>query len=534
MGETRVDLHHLLEDLRDAYPGGVEETILTEIVANSLDSGARRIALDADPAHATLTVVDDGSGMQRRDLARYHDLAASTKTRGQGIGFAGVGIKLGLLVCDEVVTETRRGKSHAATTWSLSSRHKAPWKWLATPPGMVGERGTAVRLRLANALSPLLDPGFAEATLRRHFEALLDPTLDEMLLPLYRHPVDFEVNGRQVARGATRAAESAPLSIRLTRKRKPSALGWLVREAAPLAEDRRGVAISTYGKVIKRGWDWLGVSPASPERIAGLIEAPELASCLTLNKGDFIRSGPRGATYLAYRRAIQEAVTRRLVEWGDARDSGEQAQRRAARPVERDLESVLVDLADDFPMLASLVEQRLGGQRKLPIGRPGASSSASAFLAASLGSAAEAARPASPTATVEAGPAPVTNGDGSPETGVTSPPESAPAVLPTDAGPRRPARYGLAIQFACRPDDAELARLVDTTVWVNDAHPAYKRAVASRSEGYHLALSVALALAPLAAESSGQQDFLNAFLSRWGEALEKPGAGRKGVTKRAR
>ncbi len=116
MGETRVDLLHLLEDLRDAYPGAIEETILTEIVANSLDSGAGPIVLTADPESSTLTVVDDGSGMQRRELSGYHDLATTTKTRGRGIGFAGVGIKLGLLVCDEVLTETRRGKQHVATT----------------------------------------------------------------------------------------------------------------------------------------------------------------------------------------------------------------------------------------------------------------------------------------------------------------------------------------------------------------------------------------------------------------------------------
>lgn len=103
MGETRVDLHRLLEDLRDAYPGALEETILTEVVANSLDSGATCLRVTTDPAAAILTIVDDGSGMRRRDLVRYHDLAASTKTRGQGIGFAGVGIKLGLLVCEEVV-----------------------------------------------------------------------------------------------------------------------------------------------------------------------------------------------------------------------------------------------------------------------------------------------------------------------------------------------------------------------------------------------------------------------------------------------
>lgn len=536
MGETRVDLHHLLEDLRDAYPGSVEETILTEIVANSLDSGARRIMFRADPAASTLTVLDDGSGMQRRDLARYHDLATSTKTRGAGIGFAGVGIKLGLLVCEEVVTETRRGKSHAATTWSLSSRHKAPWKWLPTPPGMVGVQGTAVRLRLSNPLSPLLDAGFVEAALRRHFEALLDPGLDELMLPLYRHAIEFEVNGGIVAREAARGAEIAPLSIRLMRKRKPSAVGWLTREPAPLPDDRRGVAISTYGKVIKRGWDWLGVTPTSPDRVAGLIEAPALAECLTLNKGDFIRTGPRGAIYLAYRRAIQEAVTQQLVAWGDSRDGGEPAQRRASRPVERDLENVLVDLADDFPMLASLVEQRLGGQRRLPIGRPGAASDASAFLAASMGAGAEsdATRETVDTAVAVPEEAPNGNGGAASAASTGSEPDAAtppPAItqLPAAAGPKRPARYGLTLQYQTRDEDPELARLVDATVWINDAHPAYRRAVASRSEGYHLALSVALALAPLAVEAGGQHDFVTAFLSRWGEALDKPkGRGRSG------
>jgi nitrogen fixation/metabolism regulation signal transduction histidine kinase len=98
MGETRVDLLHLLEDLRDAYPGSLEETILTEIMANSLDSGASVVSFASDPTQNMLTAVDNGSGMQRRDLARFHDIAASNKVRGQGIGFAGVGIKLGLLI----------------------------------------------------------------------------------------------------------------------------------------------------------------------------------------------------------------------------------------------------------------------------------------------------------------------------------------------------------------------------------------------------------------------------------------------------
>jgi len=62
VGETRVDLLHLLEDLRDAYPGSLEETIASEIVANSLDSRASTVVFTADPGGRTLCVVDDGQG----------------------------------------------------------------------------------------------------------------------------------------------------------------------------------------------------------------------------------------------------------------------------------------------------------------------------------------------------------------------------------------------------------------------------------------------------------------------------------------
>jgi hypothetical protein len=86
------------------------------------------------------------------------------------------------------------------------------------------------------------------------------------------------------------------------------------------------------------------------------------------------------------------------------------------------------------------------------------------------------------------------------------------------AGRRRLARYGLLVQFESRPADGELAHLVDSTIWINDAHPAYARAVASRSLGYHMALAVALALAPLAVEARDEHTFITQFLAHWGSA----------------
>ena len=528
MGETRVDLLHLLEDLRDAYPGATEETILTEIVANSLDSGATTITITTDPTAPALTIVDDGMGMRRRELARYHDIAASTKVRGERIGFAGVGIKVGLLVSREVLTETRLGKHHVATSWGLSSRHRAPWRWVA-PPGLVVVRGTAVRLTLGNALSPLLDPGFIEGVVRRHFQPLLDPALAEMLSGRYPRAVCFVVNGTRLEKQGWSGQDVAPIAVRLARKRKPAAAGYMVRDHLPIPEERRGIAVSTFGKVIKRGWDWLGVTPGAAEHVGGLIEVPDLAECLTLNKADFVRGGPRGATYLAYRKAVQEAVSRQLALWGDVRDAGEPARRRAARPVERDLEAVLIELADEFPLLTTLVEQRAGGQRRLPAARPGAGPDGGQGLATLL---AASASTSAPDVREPAPPAPVGAETGEPVAGPLerakpaqpSPPETR---LPVPRGPRRPARYGLSIKFEARPDDPELARLVESTVWVNETHPAYCRAVAARSEGYHIALATALALAPLSVEPAKEHAFIIAFLTSWGAALGRRKGGRR-------
>ena len=516
MGETRVDLLHLLEDLRDAYPGSTEETILTEIVANALDSGASTITIAADPTAPALTIVDDGSGMRRRDLARYHDIAASTKTRGAGIGFAGVGIKIALLVCAEVLTESRRGRHHVASVWHLASRQKAPWRWVP-PPGLVAARGTAVRLTPSSALSPLLDPGFIEGALRRQFAPLFDLALTDTLRDHYPRGVSFLLNGRRIETAVAGGAETAPIAIRMGRKRKPVGAGYLVRERSALPEERRGVAISTFGKVIKRGWDWLAVAPAAADCVGGLIEVPPLAESLTLNKADFIRTGTRGATYLAYRKAIQEAVTHQLAAWGDSPQPAEQARRRAARPVERDLETVLAELADDFPLLATLVEQRAGGQRRLSATAGSETTapvfSASATNGARVTSADEVADSSGVEAHATDAPPAI------PGAAVMAPPVVE--AVPGGGRERRAPRYGLGIQFEARPDDPELAQLVESTVWVNESHPAYRRAVASRSEGYHVALAVAMALAPLAVDPVKEHRFITAFLATWGAAIDR-------------
>jgi hypothetical protein len=525
MGETRVDLVHLLEDLRDAYPGSLEETILTEIVANALDSGATRLDFWIGAEEASVVAIDDGTGMTKRELGRYHDLATTSKRRGRGIGFAGVGIKLGLLACEEVVTETLRGGVRAATRWRLSNRSRAPWSWIE-PPMHLEESGTAIELRLSNALSHLLDAAFLEAVVLRNFQPLFEPEFLDVLTPFYRSGLTVRIDGRVVV-GPIRTSERVPVELRIGRQRKSSAVGYLARHGDALPESERGLAISTLGKVIRRGWDWIGLTPADGDRVEGLIEVPALAEALTLNKGDFLRTGQRGALFLAYRKAIQEAVSAQLAVWGETPTSRRQAR---TRPMERDLDRVLGELASDFPLLATLTERRSGGQRRLALG-------GAEFGGDSPFGPGEFLRSASLPAPTEDPGSGIAGGDGTSKGDVPRGPpasrgDTAPAPgadtdasagagstqLPGRARRRKKVKLSLEIRFESRPGDERLGRLIESTVWVNDAHPAYRRASSTRSEGYHIALTVATALAPLTVEPARAQEFINRFLARWGEA----------------
>jgi hypothetical protein len=370
-----------------------------------------------------------------------------------------------------------------------------------------------VLLRLENPLSLLLDPGFLESTVLRHFQPFFEPEFIDILAASYPRGFNIAVDDRVIV-GPNRPAPRSAITLRIGRQRKPSGIGYLSRHDEPLPEHERGLAISTLGKVIRRGWDWLGMTPAEPDRIEGLIEVPTLAESLTLNKGDFLRTGPRGALFLSYRKAIQHAVGAQLEAWGAA--PSVPTRGHGARPIERDIRRVLGDLADEYPLLSTLVERTAGGQRKLPFGER-------ASMDPQGISGGEAPAPDDALSMDESQP-----GDGASDSGSASSdevreskpmsPPPAEVSLPGRKRTRKPATLSLHIRVETLEDELVLGRLVESTVWVNDAHPAYARAVASRAEAYHVALTVASALAPLAVEPEGAHRFISAFLARWGTA----------------
>ena len=513
--ETRINLKHLLEDIRDTYACSVEEVIITELVANALDSGATRLEFSAESDKRILRCVDNGEGMSRDQLKSYHDIAASTKERGHGIGFAGIGAKLSLLVSESVVTETCGPHgSRGATYWHLISSNRAPWKFIPSNGFVTAPRGTAVQITFSSATSQLGDPQFVTSTILKHFYTLLDLEMwNQILRFIYPKGVEVFVNGQKVVVPNMKDRKFFKVHIG-ARNRRPIGIGYLMRcESTEIPFS--GIAVSTYGKVIKNGWEWLGIQPKRYQEITGLVEIPGLAEILTTNKADFLSDAAGLKKYYRYRKAVQESILAVLAQMGESSEGESLTTSRELTSLSREIESALGTLVSDFPELESLV-----GIRSRTI------LSSASFSNEKL----RVTHETDPIKTVCA------------ENTVTSESvavshaeqighsigEPSLVLTPSSNGDilKRTQKKGpkLKISYEAFTETSEplpLGRMIEDTIWVNTAHPAWKKAVEENLEEYHVLLSVACILSQFLGERHTAHDFISRFLASWGQPLQK-------------
>ncbi len=487
--ETRVNLKHLLEDIRDSYNMPLEEAILTELVANALDSKATKIDFLISPSDAKFTIQDNGQGMKKNKIKDYHDIAITTKIRGKGIGFAGIGAKLSLLISKAVITETKgeRG-SRCATEWYLARDNRAPWKFLPFSENIKSPRGTAITIELLTKNSPLLSDAFVFKTIRKHFYPLLQKKFQNAILNhIYKKGVEFFVNGKKIGL-EEQEIPSGFKTFRVILGKKTKILagfGYLGKSEKELAPELSGIGVSTYGKVIKWGWDWLGILPKSPFKIYGLVEIPVLSEILTTNKSDFLRDSNSLKKYYKYRKAIQEAVLPLLDELGEERFSFESDLKRL-KPLEKEIEESLRYLLNNFPELTPLV-----GVRRKTFGDGN-------FMENN-------------EQAVRIIPEEIKN-----QEKIEEELEKKIKEVSQSSANEKMKIPTLAIGFEKNSSPSELARIIKNTILVNTGHPAYLKSKAENSEGYHLLLCVAWVLSKYLEESHSPQDFIGQFLATWG------------------
>ena len=90
------DGEHILEDFRDMYDN-VDLIVIFEVISNSIDINATRVELTLSQTKLDeyeLSFLDNGPGMNEEKFEDFQVAGRSDKTKGSGIGFAGIGAKL--------------------------------------------------------------------------------------------------------------------------------------------------------------------------------------------------------------------------------------------------------------------------------------------------------------------------------------------------------------------------------------------------------------------------------------------------------
>jgi hypothetical protein len=519
MNETRVNLQHLLEDIRDSYTSPLEEIILTELVANALDSKATRIDFDIDTELKFIRCTDNGTGMKRGAIKNYHNIAASTKTRGSGIGFAGVGAKLSLLIAQQVVTESKGGYgSHCATTWQLTGPYRAPWKFIPFSDKINNPRGTSVAIHFTDNQSHLLKIDFVKDTILKHFYPLLNKKIMRDLLKyFYKKPIEFFINGQPILVPENGQDELLHwFNIRQGKSRAPIGVGYLTKtlnqlnwlekmlgKNDQLTSLRPGLYISTFGKVIKGGWEWLGILPKNSEALAGIVEIPALAEILTTNKNDFLSDAASLKKYYKYRKAIQEAVLPILESLGENREKSEIAPEKIIKPLNKTIDQALNNLVDDFPELESLM-----GSKFKPAGGKADKKQTEPEL----------------NTTDETGDRqPKDNTNKNPDNNQIKETSPKGTEKSGSKNPVKARQTGIQIVLGEINDTPNLilGRIIDNTLTINTKHPAWQKVKTLGFQEYHILLTVAVILSEFLEMQKSPQEFINRFLQAWSTQEKK-------------
>jgi len=502
--ESSVNYRNLVRDLAEMYPFDVSEVVLVEVVANALDAGATRIAIDLRDGERTLVVCDNGAGMTASQFDEYHDFAVGLKTRGMGIGFAGIGAKISFNIADRVVTETRSDSFTGGSDWYLEPKSKLVWEDLK--PTHLTARGTRVEVRFSRT-ARLSYSGTQDivGVVRRHYLPLTEIGFLDLYEDLghYSKGLRFVVNGQAVRPGSiveelclSHVKEFFPTSAG---KRVGYGLLGLADIEYPVGPDICGVLLCTRGKVIKGDLFNQFPGPLGP-RLFGLVEIPGLVEFLTTAKTDFVRKGKHRQFERLYdpvRRQFKQWLTDLGVEPTETTDTEEAAK----------LERELKRLVEDVPELSSF----FGFRTRKDVHVPRSDGT-------TLGTETEGTEPTLP----------VGEGQGRHGLGIRDVGDQPGTAVIEDreAGREkvepisRTARRGPKIAFAHAPERVDLAWVDGHNIVINTAHPCYTRASSSATlRRLHSLFSIATAIQRFLGteEQSPDLGFVDRMMAAWGQ-----------------
>jgi len=494
---SRVNFKKLVTDLADMYHDETFDVVVAELTANALDAGARAIDIDWDGAANILMITDDGRGMRADEFEQYHDLAAELKTRGDGIGFAGVGAKISFNIARRVLTETRHEGKGRASDWYWGANNTL--RWQSTAPKHLQVDGTRVEIHFDAGLPKNIDDGYLVDVLKRHYLPLFITDFVRAYegIQLYPAVARFTVNGRPIPQ--TDLSSTAALVAREDYEIKVGAtsVGWgavgVSARDRPIDGQRYGVLLCTHAKVIKAETFGLPTGMLGA-RLYGVFEIPGLIEYLTANKSD-VKGRIGGAHKLGGILDAVREVAGKFLEAQGVKVAGPRHNPLSGK-LEKELERIVGQLPElrDFDGLTpkSLALQK-SDEGKI---------------------AASAVDDKNGAAQHNAG-----DGDDDADAGDGGRSRRRDAAGKTKTKPRRTRKnQGPRVAFEDHPDRPETAWLNANTIVINSGHTAYRNRITNteaRLTYCMFSIGVALDKAELVRASDGAS-YVDRFVAAWG------------------
>lgn len=497
--KSTTDYQHFLEDLAGMYPFSVEEAVLVETIANSLDAKASVIKINTNKESRVFEIQDNGKGMNEKEFENYHNFSMTFKEKGKGIGFAGLGAKLALRIAEKIVTETCTGKYKFASNWEFVGKEP---EWEDIRPSLIDTQGTLVRIYLKSPGPLLLDDKKIESIILKHYQPLFLFEDFYKLAKVYPAGVTFVLNGNVIKLPAIETEKESP-RIFLTRGRKKKPFGIckfsLCKE--PIAEEFQGIGISCFGKIINTEQKELfKQQPKNPEKISCIIEVPELVDCLVTSKTAFRKDGYCGQKYYSFSRIAQQNFIKWLEEIG-------QREIKVEEEKDADLTNSLTKLVSkiiaDIPELHILYSARQVKDVLLTAKE----SEETAKLVESQ---------------TQEMPVSEESGGTASGSGTTAGPDFGGTLIqpgtdqPITKRPRS-IKFGPTISFVSDEtrEDISWTEGIEK-VFINKAHPAFKSAEKTGQITYHYVLAIGFALIKELPQDQDKMLILNKYLTNWG------------------
>jgi hypothetical protein len=286
----KVNIMKVIENFAEMYPYSSAECVVIEAIANCLDAKANRIDISIitdNNERKVFMVVDNGKGMTKEEFEEnYHAFSISSKVKGEGIGFAGVGSKLYLVFLsagESIVTETKSESFHAASEITVIGGEP---KWTYIDKRTLTNTGTLYEFKLNKEDANFLTKEKIIQIIQEYYNAILLGRCGDIIISFA---------GEQVKPWKPELVNETetPIAFKI-RGKEFRCYFWQAKDDL---NGRQGLEIVVFGKKIKeRQWfdfDHL-VKSQLRNKITGQILADGLASMLTTNKCDFrLQTNPR-------------------------------------------------------------------------------------------------------------------------------------------------------------------------------------------------------------------------------------------------